>query len=128
MIIPATFQALEQITDYIMQLAAHIDPETRSQLVLAVHELCMNIVQHSYAGETGMIEIDGQWSGSRLELTIRDTGSHAFVRPDVIKPPNIFDFPESGWGIYIVHQVMDSVKYERFAGHNQWSLAKQFSR
>ena len=76
----------------------------------------------------GMIEIDGHWSGSRLELTIRDTGSHAFVRPDVIKPPNIFDFPESGWGIYIVHQVMDSVKYERFAGHNQWSLAKQFSR
>ena len=127
MIIPATFQALEQITDYIMQLAAHIDPETRSQLVLAVHELCMNIVQHSYAGETGMIEIDGHWSGSRLELTIRDTGSHAFVRPDVIKPPNIFDFPESGWGIYIVHQVMDSVKYERFAGHNQWSLVKHFS-
>ncbi len=128
MIIPATFQALEQLTDYMMQLTTRLEPETSSQLVLAIHELCMNIVQHSYAGESGMIEVHGHWNGDRLELTLRDTGSHAYVRPDVIKPPNIFDFPESGWGIYIVHQVMDSVKYERFAGHNQWSLVKQFSR
>jgi serine/threonine-protein kinase RsbW len=126
-IIPATFEALELVTDYMMQLAAHVDAETRSQLVLAVHELCMNIVQHAYAGDDGMIDIRGGWDRARLDIDIWDQGRHHYVTPDEIRPPNIHDYPESGWGIYIVHQVMDSVHYERADEQNHWHLVKYFT-
>lgn len=127
MIVPATFAALEQVTDYMMRLTARVDDELRSHLVLAVHELCMNIVQHAYAGDPGSIEIEGRCDSKRLEVSIWDDGKHRYVAPEAILPPNIHDYPESGWGIYIVHQVMDSVNYERLGEQNHWYLVKIFS-
>jgi len=122
--IPATFQALEKITDFMMPLTSHLNPDTQSEIVLAVHELCMNIVQHAYAGDSGVIELQAKCDRQRLEVAIRDHGRNAYVALDEITPPNIHDYPESGWGIYIVHQVMDSVQYQRSGGQNQWYLVK----
>lgn len=127
MIIPATFQALEQISEYLMSITAHLDPETRSHVVLAVHELCMNIVQHAYAGDSGVIDIQARCDSRHLEVFLRDQGKNPYVFPNAIVPPNIHDYPESGWGIYIVHQVMDNVRYERAEGQNQWYLVKYFA-
>ena len=125
--IPATFQALERVTDYLMQVVGQLDKETRSTIVLAVHELCMNIVQHAYAGESGVIELHARYDRRQLEIRIFDQGSHGYRHPEAIVPPNVNDYPESGWGIYIVHQVMYVVEYQRTNGQNQWYLVKNFA-
>ncbi|MBK8988817.1 MAG: ATP-binding protein [Chloroflexi bacterium] len=93
---------------------------------LAVHEACTNIVEHAYAGISGRIEI----AFTLLEeprqfiIELHDRGQ-SFNLADVVAPN--FEQPQtSGYGLFLVHQLMDEVAYFPEPGNNRWRLVKYF--
>lgn len=81
-------------------------------LKLAVTEAITNVVCHAYGGEPGheivlSLEVDEE----ALTLTIRDFARGQFdgnyPAPDLNGEP-----PESGYGIFLMRQVMDEVRYD----------------
>jgi anti-sigma regulatory factor (Ser/Thr protein kinase) len=102
------------------------DPASeRYQTLLAVHELCMNIVQHAYAGASGMIRIEAQASGHVFRFDITDQAPNGY-EAETITVPDPLDLPESGWGMFILEQVMDEMIYTRTPDGNHWQLVKHW--
>jgi serine/threonine-protein kinase RsbW len=119
--LPAEFSALEALDSFVRELVEIPHPAACERLVLALHELCINIVQHAYAGEEGRIIIDAEFSGARLTFRVQDFAHNAYINAN--KPaPDPSDLPESGWGMIILHKVMRSVEYQRLREGNLWLL------
>ncbi len=93
---------------------------------LAVHEACANIVEHAYAGLSGRIEVAFTLvqEPRKLVVELGDNGRSfdlsSVSEPDLDKPHT------SGYGLFLVHQLMDNVEYHPEPGHNLWRLTKQY--
>ena len=122
--IPATFETLEHVSLFIERLTAEEGSRVRSELTLAIHELCVNIVEHAYAGASGNIDIEAEYNGDMLEIMVWDTAPNPYTPPDEVNAPDPDSLPEGGWGIFILHQVFDQVEYMRSDEGNQWRLLK----
>jgi anti-sigma regulatory factor (Ser/Thr protein kinase) len=122
--IPATYEALEALKPFVESVESPASEKMLSQILLAIHELCVNIVQHAYAGAPGEIQLETWLDADRVKFLIRDSAPNAYMSPGNIVSPEPASLPESGWGIYIVHQVMDEVEYRRLPGGNEWLLGK----
>jgi sigma-B regulation protein RsbU (phosphoserine phosphatase) len=123
--IPAAFGALETVTRLIHAVLQGHRMELRDRVALAVHELCVNIVHHAYAGSKGTIDLEVRHGKNILEIILHDTASNRYQRPDKIVMPNPDDMPQGGWGMSILHQVMDDVRYEGLSTGNRWHLVKR---
>lgn len=121
----AAFGALEALSEFLNDAVMPCESRTLYQVKLAVHELCMNIVQHAYAGDAGLIVLSVEREALSLHVEIRDFAGRGLQVALIGPPPDPFDLPESGWGMPIVHKVMDSVVYHRLADGNQWLLTKK---
>ncbi|SRR5258706_16439994 len=121
--IPADLEALEQLTPFIESIARTASGRMQHQLALAVHELCVNIIQHAYAGTTGQITLQAECYQHGLCLSVYDSAPNAF-RNVFRRAPDPLDLPESGWGLVILHRVMDGVSYVRQPRGNTWHLVK----
>lgn len=100
--------------------------QTRFSIVLALQEICVNIVEHAYREATGQIEVtvyEGT-SPARMEIILHDTGMR--FDPLVITPPTAGEPREGGLGLFLANEMMDSVIYEAKEQHNQWRLVKLF--
>lgn len=91
---------------------------------LAVHEACTNIVEHAYAGLPGRIEIvlSVVREPRRLVVELHDSG-RSFHLPEISQP----DFQEpqiNGYGLFLIYQLMDEIKYQPGSGDNRWYLVK----
>lgn len=118
---------LEAVSQFSTDLEARLDVlplEIRTEIVLALQELCVNIVKHAYAGAAGSIEIVLDESSDQLRVSVRDHAANAFEMPDEIAPPDPLSLPESGLGLYIIHASFDEVEYTRLADGNQWRLVR----
>ncbi len=124
MIIAAEFAELHKVSDFVERVLDELDSHSRSQMVLAIHELCLNIVEHAYAGAPGNIELEAFLEGGQFELQVHDDGPYAYFGAPEIVPPDPSDYPEGGWGLYILHQVMDNIQYRRLETGNEWRLLK----
>lgn len=96
----------------------------RMEVVLALHELLVNIVAHAYAGAEGQIDLDIQQTADALTLTVTDQAATAFELPESIAAPDLSDLPESGMGLFIIREVFDDVNYMHLAPGNRWILHK----
>lgn len=123
LVIPATFEALVALGAFIGQVVPDAPDRMRLQVTLAVHELCMNIVQHGYAGTDGDIRLEVDYTDQRVHFEIYDHGPYSYEETDVVAP-DPFDLPEHGWGIPILHRVMDEVHYQRLDSGSHWTLIK----
>ena len=99
--------------------------EVRGQVVLAVHELCVNIINHGYQGEMGEIRFKVNLDNDVLSIEMEDDATGVYTPPDILTPPDPLDLPESGWGMYIIAQVMDRFDYRRVSEGNHWQMQKQ---
>jgi serine/threonine-protein kinase RsbW len=95
------------------------------QIELAVQELCTNIIDHAYAGEPGTIRISiGFYENEQmLAIELRDTGAH--FDPSLLAPVALDEPKTSGYGLYIIHQLMDRVIYQPLPKGNHWRLEKK---
>ncbi|MBE2220076.1 MAG: ATP-binding protein [Anaerolineae bacterium] len=93
---------------------------------LAVHEACANIVEHAYAGLSGRIEVAFTLveEPRRFIVELGDNGRSfdlsTVSAPDLTKPQT------GGYGLFLVHQLMDKVDYYPEPGNNHWRLVKQY--
>ena len=98
---------------------------------LALVEACNNIALHAYPYKTERqwIEVITEVDHDGLSLEIRDI---APPRPPFLPPPPrmgtgpLQEVPESGYGLTIIHQLMDRVKDDREDGWNILRLYKTF--
>ena len=125
--IAATLEALPEFEAILLPLISDIDEDTRDTLRLVIQELGTNIVRHAYNGLTGTIEAHFKREGVQLIMEFRDFAPNSFTAPDEIILPNPESLPSGGWGLYLIHQGVDKVTYERLADGNLWKLLKTLS-
>jgi serine/threonine-protein kinase RsbW len=93
---------------------------------LAVHEICVNIVEHAYtpASEQARIEVSIFLNRQDRCLTIHlvDTGQ-PFDMHDMERPP-LMEGQVHGYGLFLARSLMDTVNYQRQGSKNCWSLEK----
>ena len=59
---------------------------------------------------------------SRLTILLHDTG--AAFDPTLVPPPKLGELQEHGFGLFLMHQLMDEVEYSHSASGNVWKLVK----
>ncbi|HEX5688767.1 MAG TPA: ATP-binding protein [Roseiflexaceae bacterium] len=127
--LPASFKHLNMLGPCIQALLEHVEglaePEISAyNIQLAVHEVCTNIVEHAYAGrENGRIAIAFTLAEPRkLLVELRDTG-HIFDPADA-PDPDLDNAHVRGYGLFLVHSLMDDVSYQALPTGNCWRLTK----
>ena len=107
---------LEEITRARQWLTEHAsaqgfsDKEVRN-LGLAVSEACANVIKHAYGGRAGNpIELRLTIDERSLTLKICDTGVEFDL--EGYQPPDLSEPHEGGYGVFIIHSLMDEVEYD----------------
>jgi serine/threonine-protein kinase RsbW len=110
----------------------HKLPEQDIVLIrLAIVEALNNIVEHAYRSEDyNEIDVYLYFHKKSFKIELKDNG---FPNQHGTKPINlildrndIMNIPEGGYGLNIIHDVMDSVEYERKNGINIMRMEKFF--
>ena len=93
---------------------------------LAVHEACANIVEHAYAGLSGRIEIAFTLVQEPRKLVVELGDNGRSFDLSSVAEPDLDIAHTSGYGLFLVYQLMDNVEYHPEPGHNLWRLTKQY--
>lgn len=122
-IVGSAIQAYLQRTDGVVE--EQID-DLVYNIQLAVHEVCTNIIEHAYQFDSNQpVQISFYISRSEnvLEVILRDQGNQ-FDAEKVIAP-KLGTAQERGLGLFLVHELMDSVDYFHDGIWNRWTLVKK---
>jgi len=95
-----------------------------SQLELAITEALSNIMRHAYRGRTDQrIQLDIEAFADRLVLRLHHLGET--FDPSAVKRPAFDGTEDGGFGMYIIEQSVDNVRYYRDErGRNCISMVK----
>lgn len=95
--------------------------EQAGAIELALHEVAVNVVEHSLKGNGEAFEFRFEWTASTSTATFVcvDGGPavHTEALPDAPDEPQV-----GGYGLMIVEQVADSFGYERRDNANIWTV------
>lgn len=125
--LPATALYLNVLSDSIAAMLAHtpnIAEATLYNIQLAVQEASTNIIDHAYAGAPGRIGVALTLSSQprHLIVELHDTGKSFDLSS--IPPANLDEPHVRGYGLFLIQQLMDEVKYMPTPGGNIWRLVK----
>lgn len=102
-----------------------VPPQLLDGIQLAAHEICANMVRHAYPGRSdGRIAVSLRLEAHprRLLIELRDTGLP--FDPAQVRAPAPDDLPAGGYGLLLVHKLMDEVRYTPGPDGNRWRLVK----
>lgn len=106
-------------------LAGHgVPKQDQPNLLLAVGELCANSIQHAYEGRGGQpITVSVRSSDDSVVIEVEDFGKP--FDADRYESPNLEAVPESGYGIFLVKTIADSLSIDvaRERG-TRWTMVK----
>ncbi len=107
---PARASALQSLRDAVRVILRehHIAEVTSRDVVLAVNEACMNIIQHGYADSQGDIRIEIEKIGAVWCFRLID--SAPAVDKDCMQSRNLDEIRPGGLGMHFIEQIMDDVK------------------
>jgi serine/threonine-protein kinase RsbW len=99
-----------------------------SDLCLAVDEAYTNIIKHAYKyDDTKTVHIDLEFDSDKICVCLKDQGE-GFDRNDY-KMPDIRNQikmkKRGGMGVYLIHKLMDSVKYRTDSDENEIRMYKK---
>jgi serine/threonine-protein kinase RsbW len=127
--LPASYKYLNVVSSCLSAVLERLDGVTERDTVaynveLAVHETCTNIVEHAYAGAAGRIEVAISVCDSprRVVVDMHDTG-RAFNLSEVSEP-DLNQAQTNGYGLFLMHRLVDEVSYAPQTGNNHWRLVK----
>ena len=128
---------IEARVDNLDQVLAFLDGQleeagcsmkAQMQLDVAVEEIYVNIASYAYAPETGMAEIQLEFTEDPKSVVITFIDSGKPYNPLAKEDPDISLSAEErqigGLGIYMVKKSMDEVNYEYSDGYNVFSIRK----
>ena len=126
--VEAQLASLELISQYVEEASqlAQLDNRKGYRLMLAADELVTNIITHGYeeTGKTGNINIEAELDDQQLKITFEDD-SHPFD-PNFYKQPDLTlpfeQRPIGGLGLFLVHQNVDQLHYQRVNDFNRTIL------
>ncbi len=127
---PASYGYLDAVSSLIAALLESVeglrDPAMLSyNMQLAVHEACTNIVRHAYGGcSDGRVRITLILSRQARRLTVEliDTGRP--FDPSAVAAVDLSQPHEHGYGLFLMHSLLDQVTYDPQPGRNRWLLVK----
>jgi serine/threonine-protein kinase RsbW len=131
--LPAAHRFLSALDECLSELVTHIDgvsePEASAYAVqLAVHEACTNIVDHAYENQAPgriLVNIAIENTPPRIIVELSDTGRS--FDPKSVPMPKLDSYQVHGYGLYLMHQLMDEVTYKPLPNGNLWRLVKKLS-
>lgn len=114
--IPSDLRELARAREFVRQFCADLaeppDEETVNQLELVVTEATSNVMRHAYGGRTDRrIQIDAEAYEDRLVLRLHHLGQS--FDPEAVRPPVFDGSQEGGFGMFIINESMDDVRYHR---------------
>ena len=104
-----------------------IDKKTSDEMVIALNEACMNIIQHAYKGRIGKIEIVIKKNANQWHFELIDFAPLVDIK--TIKAKDLAEVRPGGLGVNFLKNIMDSVVYENIKNPqqqgNKLTLTKQ---
>ena len=95
---------------------------------ISLAEALNNVIKHAYLNKSHHgIDINIRKNNKYLEVEVIDNGlpRTELGTPTLeFDPDDIDNLPESGMGLYIIHQLMDEVNYITLNGKNYFTLKK----
>jgi serine/threonine-protein kinase RsbW len=128
--IPSRLDCIEFVGESLRVLCplAGLSESDSYRIELGVVEALNNVVEHAYEFQPeATISVRLRFHVDQLRIEIRDRGK---ARPDALSHRLFFDqedrqtWPEGGMGLFIMHEVMDTVTYERVEGENCLTMTK----
>ena len=106
-----------------------LTPEVVDELVLAVNEACMNIIQHAY-GEHRCCDIVLDIAQRADELIFRLTDFADPIDKTTIRPRDLSDLRPGGLGLHIIDRVMDTAHFREppLGAGNLLEMRRRISR
>jgi anti-sigma regulatory factor (Ser/Thr protein kinase) len=102
--------------------------ELCNQLVIAVNEACMNVIQHAYRGHgAGEITLEILNNDSQLFFRLEDDASP--VDLDTVRPRDLDDIRPGGLGVHFIREIMDECEMGHRSGGagNYLEMTKRIS-
>lgn len=97
------------------------------QLELVVNEIFCNIVKHAYQdSDKGEVLVESEISAEGIYFTISDKGK--IFNPSEVDYPNLYGEQESGFGIFIIQQLVDQISYIPKHSESGWNHLRIFKR
>jgi serine/threonine-protein kinase RsbW len=129
--LPAETGSLVAIRTFVEDLCsqAGLDAETSYDIKLAIDEVCMNIIEHGYAGmNPGSIVVSLQYGARKFVVRITDFG-HPFDprEPSAPDPQAMLRGDPGGVGLYFIYRSVDSVTYQASESGNTLTLVKNLA-
>lgn len=78
-------------------------------LVLAVNEACMNVIQHGYRGAAGDIELSITVLDDGIEFRVRDNAPRIDLA--AWRPRALDELRPGGLGVHFIRGIMDEIAY-----------------
>ena len=129
--IPADDRRLSEVRDFVTRACEDLGYTGRAlaNIRLAVDEACTNVVKHAYPDRSGTLRIQvGRRRGS-LEIRVADQGKPFDGRVEI---PHLGQWVDArrkgGFGVFLMHRLMDEVRYETTPAGNEWILRKRLPR
>ncbi|MCB9420705.1 MAG: ATP-binding protein [Ardenticatenaceae bacterium] len=119
-VVSGTFSAILE------QVAGIPERETTTyNVLLSVHEICTNIIEHAYENKGGRIEIDIQMDEQSGVLTVDLFDEGRSFELEEVPQPDLDSAPIRGYGLFLVRELMDKVSYVSSQERNHWHLVKR---
>jgi anti-sigma regulatory factor (Ser/Thr protein kinase) len=122
--------SLETVRAFVEQkaLSLGVTPDALYDVLVAVHEMVANVVEHGYGGQPGVIEVELRGEGDALVVRLIDEAAPfdptAVPAPDITIPPH--KRPAGGMGILMTRRYVDSMTHRVHArGGNELVLVKR---
>jgi serine/threonine-protein kinase RsbW len=109
--------------------AGNLEDEARLvySVELALHETCVNIIQHAYRDRPGRIQValTLRHDPPQLIVDVRDSGSSFDL--SAVNAPDLEQVQTHGYGLFLMAELMDEISYQQEAGGNHWRLVKNLA-
>jgi anti-sigma regulatory factor (Ser/Thr protein kinase) len=110
--LPAEADALQGMRQWLEEKLQEfgLPPMLRGQLVLAIDEACMNIIQHAYGkGNPGEIRLHLALQPDRLTIELEDDAP--CIDPQRVRPRALADVRPGGLGVHFIREIMDEMVF-----------------
>lgn len=109
--VPAQADRLHALRSLVREHAAEFGFSAAcvEDIVLAVNEACMNIIQHGYSHTTGNIELVVCSDSDSIEFQLRDEAPTVSLND--WQPRQLDDLRPGGLGVHFIREIMDEVSY-----------------
>jgi len=121
------------LNNFVKEITGKLDIDTSKarNIRLAVEEAVVNVMNYAYpAGEKGMIKVQAMYNEQKLKFVIRDTGVSFDPTEANLADTSLSaeERPVGGLGLLLVHDLMDSINYERMGKENVLTLITYYTK